>query len=459
MKKTPMSKVRSPVAGNHSGASAHRKANAIFTITAFILSKMLARRGRFRRVEIMFNEGLDGSDGSKLQKAINQSFYYNLEYHPVIKEYILKSREIVSVMMTEAYIIDQLQDAIKSHSVELLKNAIEMAENSNLIFPMILQDAKRVLHNVLHKQNTLYDIKAVLDRSTTISALVDNYDELQGLIIVAVKNRLEDESIIHDTVSRLKNVQKLIEIRDRIRNGIELCSISQIQVALERREQLLFIYGPTFLQKEVIAALRLFKLLQFESQLSPDYRRIIIEGSDDTNSDEEKVQDDNIESQEVESYKLRHSSMRDSMIKNILDNDIKLPIFARAQLEIMKNATTIDEYNEAQINFSALVPNAKKRNGYIRCFKWIVAVAFWKYGNNTNSQQEFTDTENDDDTLFSNDSLVSQQLINKVKSKIKTCKQELKMQSSRPNYEKDITNSLNKLRLNGIPGKKTFNAI
>ena len=125
----------------------------------------------------------------------------------------------------------------------------------------------------------------------------------------------------------------------------------------------------------------------------------------------------------------------------------------------MKNATTIDEYNEAQINFSALVPNAKKRNGYIRCFKWIVAVAFWKYGNNTNSQQEFTDTENDDDTLFSNDSLVSQQLINKVKSKIKTCKQELKMQSSRPNYEKDITNSLNKLRLNGIPGKKTFNAI
>ena len=456
MKKSPNSKPHALAASNHGGATAHRKANAIFTITAFLLTKLLARRGRYKRLELMFTEGLDECDGGKLQQAINQSFHYKFEYHPVIKEYILKSREIVSIMMTESYIIDQLQDAIKSQSVELLRNAVEIAENSKLIFPMVLQDAKKVLVGVLHRQNTLYDIKVILERSTTIAALVDNYDELQKLINTAVKNRLEDESIIHETVSILKNLQKLIEIRDSIRNGVELCSIFQIQAALEKREQMLFVHGPTFLQKETMAALRLFKLLQFESQLAPDYRRIITDEADEVSNNEV---DDDIENKEVESYKLRHSSMRDSMIKTILDNDVKLPIFARTQLEIMKNATTIDEYNEAQINFCALVPNAKKRNGYVRCFKWIVAVVFWKYGNHTGNQQEFIFADNDDDVIFSNDLLVSQQLINKLKNKIKVCKQELKVQSSRPTYEKDITNSLNKLRLKNIPGKKTFNAI
>ena len=75
----------------------------------------------------------------------------------------------------------------------------------------------------------LFTVPRVLVKCVTVSKLVSSADRLQPLLRHATDLGLGGEHAVQDAAQRLKHVHSLIELRDRIRRAVELCSPSRMK--------------------------------------------------------------------------------------------------------------------------------------------------------------------------------------------------------------------------------------
>jgi len=137
--------------------------------------------------------------------------------------------------MSKAYVTNQLKDAISSGSVELLESAIHLAESlKNCDLMPELMAAKKALDDTKETQATTDALTRELEAATTVPRLVASVDKLQVLINRANKAGMGNSHQVHDAKLRMQKVASLIQLRDKMRFAVEICSPSKMK-RYERR--------------------------------------------------------------------------------------------------------------------------------------------------------------------------------------------------------------------------------
>jgi len=129
--------------------------------------------------------------------------------------------------MSNAYIVNQLKSAISSGSVELIENAIQLAQTTESLPE--LSEAKKALHKIKEVQMVIDALSIELEAADTVPRLVASVDKLEDLIQRATYVGLEDSHEVHEAKLRMQKVGSLIQLRDKMRFAVEICSPSKMK--------------------------------------------------------------------------------------------------------------------------------------------------------------------------------------------------------------------------------------
>ena len=276
----------------------------------------------------------------------------------------------LSKSMSIQFINDRLEQSIKIMSIDMLNDAIRMAKDAKLDNSPSYVNAVNALEIEQRKRAILTAIEAELSKSTTVPKLLSRVDKFLALISQASSSGLGAEKAVCDTLTHLHSIQTLIQLRNRIRVAVEICSSSEMDRTMFEREKLLTIYGPDLCADEAEAVANMRRMIAFEKVTTLQKSDEVIEGDE-----------------EAEREKSESSEMSESSSER---TDIKLPMFVCKQLELMRSCKSKSELDEETRNFAILVPNPVTRRGYVRAFKWVVAFAFWKFPRTNTSSDNVT---------------------------------------------------------------------
>ena len=259
------------------------------------------------------------------------------------------------------FINDRLEQSMKIMSIDMLNDAIRLAKDAKLDNSPSYVNAVNALEIEQRKRAILTAIEAELSKSTTVPKLLSRVDKFLALISQASSSGLGAEKAVCDTLTHLQSIQTLIQLRNRIRVAVEICSENEMDKTMFEREKLLGIYGSDLCADEAEAVANMRRMIAFEKVTTLQKSKEVVESDEEAESES--------------------SSER---------TDIKLPMFVCKQLELMRNSKSKSELDEETTNFAILVPNPVTRRGYVRAFKWVVAFAFWKFPRTNSSGDNVT---------------------------------------------------------------------
>ena len=271
------------------------------------------------------------------------------------------TKGMLKTVFDKQYVMDKLNQSIKMMNVEMLIEAINMAKGTILENTTMFKNAQTILENEQRKSMLLLNIENELYKSTSIPKLLSRVDRLLELVNEALSHGLGAERVVSDTLAHLQSIQTLIQLRNKIRISVELCSEKEMESAMSEREKLLKIYGSDLCAEEADAVNSMRKMISFERISYKNKESRDGGGKEGEGEGEGEERDSNVSN------------------SNGDDTDIKLPMFVCKQLELMRSSKSNVELEEATRNFTILVPNNATRRCYIRAFKWVVAFAFWKF--------------------------------------------------------------------------------
>jgi len=284
--------------------------------------------------------------GTKISKAVGKGVA------------AVATKGMLKTVFDKQYVMDKLNQSIKMMNVEMLIEAINMAKGTILENTTMFKNAQTILENEQRKSMLLLNIENELYKSTSIPKLLSRVDRLLELVNEALSHGLGAERVVSDTLAHLQSIQTLIQLRNKIRISVELCSEKEMESAMNEREKLLKIYGSDLCAEEADAVNSMRKMISFERISYKNKESRDGGGKEGEGEGEERDSNSNSDGD---------------------DTDIKLPMFVCKQLELMRNSKNNVELEEATRNFTILVPNNATRRCYIRAFKWVVAFAFWKF--------------------------------------------------------------------------------
>lgn len=355
-----------------------RKKKVLFDSAARIqkIVRGFITRTRCRRTmcEVSLERALNSRKIEVLRRAIDLPKKYNTN-SKLIRTYQQYAKNLLLDILNESYVENQLQDAIATLNTDMLTAAIKLAEDSNMPYIKNLQTAKSFLVNQLQSRSILVILSTEMSACTTIPKLLARIDYIQPLIKGALDMGLGGEYEIQNAVMRVGKIKNLVTVRNEIRKAVELCSKTRMETAMMERNKQARIFGPELCSEEVVAVFGMVRMSLYESQISSEYRTDTIlfdkkgeDGRDDNPADDsnDSPQDDTMQSSTGQSQGL------DGI-------DIRLPPFVRGVLENMRDAKSLEEFNEAVHELVTLVPNESERRAYVRVYKWVVAFATWRY--------------------------------------------------------------------------------
>ena len=136
----------------------------------------------------------------------------------------------------------------------------------------LLQEAMTRKLQEISVDDMLDTLKSELLQCVSIARLVGKADSLTCLVntILEVRCQLSSNPVIVDAVTRLCRIQSLIVNRNLLRLAIELCSERGILHCLEKRENLVKLYGDALFHEEYCAARDLLRILEYQRDLEKD---------------------------------------------------------------------------------------------------------------------------------------------------------------------------------------------
>jgi hypothetical protein len=323
--------------------------------------------------EKMFELALTRRDEVKLRRAILMPSVMGVTSR-LIKIYQHSAKNLVLEVLSEAYVVNQLQEAITIGSVEILRDAIRLAEESHMPYLTPLREARAKLENVLLLKSTLSAMHGVLSKCVTVPKLLAQVDFLQYQVEEATSMGLAGEAQVQQAAFRISKIRNLIALRDRIRFAVEICSPSKMKGAMAERSKLLRIYGEELCAEEAVAVEGMFRMLNYQQSVES------LGAADEEARDlVTPVTLGNINSFDVGGGETGGAVHEYS--------DVFLPPFVRKPLDDMRGVQCEAEMHAAIDSFVRLVPDEAKRKFYVRIFKWVVAFATWKYARVAGNQK------------------------------------------------------------------------
>jgi hypothetical protein len=299
------------------------------TIQKIVRGVIYRQRGRLLMCERFLEKALRERNDQQLRRAIDLPLKYRVT-SKLIKLYQESARKLMLEVLNESYVQNQLNDAIELQSIELLRDAIHLAEQSNMSYVKGLRKAKIALENGLFLRSICSTIASVLVRCTTVPKLLAKVDILRFLLERANRYGLAHEARVQEAAFRVGRMRNLIALRDQIRFAVEICCPSQMRrcalapymrclclsssylciiltSSLRERSKLLSIYGDELMEAELAAVNGMIRMVNYQRRL-----------------------------QESEGKALNPQKQTDA--KDDHEEDVFLPPFVRSPLEEIRSA-------------------------------------------------------------------------------------------------------------------------
>jgi myosin heavy subunit len=180
------------------------------------------RRGRLVICERLLERSLLQRNDNQLRRAIELPQKYHVT-SKLIKVYQESARKLILEVLHESYVQNELAEATEVQSVEMLRDAIKLAEQSNMLYLKGLRRAKVALENAQFLRSICSTIAGVLSKCVTVPKLVARADVLRYLLDRATSCGLGGEPKVQEAALRLRRVRNLIQLRDQFRFAVEIC--------------------------------------------------------------------------------------------------------------------------------------------------------------------------------------------------------------------------------------------
>jgi myosin heavy subunit len=380
-------------------------------------------------------------DEQLLQRAMSQPMKWKVS-SKLITYYTKEVKKLILQVMEENYVDNELRNAILLRSYPLLKQAIVLAEEHKMqTYLNSYQIAQQTLQSLQQNRIILQLVNEYLHKSSTIPLLLSHYyDILTYLVTQAITvYHLQGEPAISQAIHRLKQTHHLFLLRERLRTAIEICSPLQMREAYLSRNKYVKFFGEEFLSEEVIAMENMLHMLSYQQSLLSSTYDIADElqslnppqsRNSNSNSSNSSNRNNNMtgvkdkyeehlskfigkklnmheilyvvlrskDFQDVPTFLNHHTNPLTSKANGIpkssiwddgehfnledhpSDVRIYLPKFIRDPLQVMRDATTTQEYQQALREYVAVVPSPFERRFYLRIFKWTTAFSTWRMG-------------------------------------------------------------------------------
>lgn len=199
------------------------------------------RRGRLVMCERLLERSLLQRNDNQLRRAIELPQKYHVT-SKLIKVYQESARKLILEVLHESYVQNELAEATEIQSVEMLRDAIKLAEQSNMLYLKGLRRAKVALENALFLRSICATIAGVLSKCVTVPKLVARADVLRYLLDRATSCGLGGEPKVQEAALRVRRVRNLIQLRDQFRFAVEICCPEKMKRFLFNQKYLSFVY-------------------------------------------------------------------------------------------------------------------------------------------------------------------------------------------------------------------------
>lgn len=204
------------------------KTTAAIKVQRIFRGKYGRNKGRVMMCERMFELALTKKDEAMLRRAIVMPALLKVT-SKLIKIYQHNAKNLILEVLNESYISNQLEEAITIGSVEILKDAIKLAEENNMAYLPLYKTAKAKLEHVQMLKHALASMHSILSKCVTVPKLLAKVDVLQNLVQEAAALGLAGEFHVQQAAFRISKIHNLITLRDKIRFAVEICSPSKMR--------------------------------------------------------------------------------------------------------------------------------------------------------------------------------------------------------------------------------------
>ena len=199
-----------------------RQYEAARNIQRIVRGFVFRRKGRLVMCERLLERSLLQRNDNQLRRALELPQKYQVT-SKLIKVYQESARKLILEVLHESYVQNELAEATEVQSVEMLRDAIRLAEQSNMLYLKGLRRAKVALENALFLRSICSTIAGVLSKCVSVPKLIAQADVLRYLLDRATNCGLGGEPKVQEAALRLKRVRNLIQLRDQFRFAVEIC--------------------------------------------------------------------------------------------------------------------------------------------------------------------------------------------------------------------------------------------
>eukprot|EP01038_Epipyxis_sp_PR26KG_P015212 gene15212-20491_t len=196
-------------------------------IQALIRGKIGRKYGRIKMCEMILEKALLSRSEEEIRKALVMPKMMGVS-SKLIRLYVTHAKPLILEVMHEAYISNQLEEAIIIGTHSMILDAIKQAETAKMTYLPKYAEAKATIDRKALLKSTLTNLKEILSKCVTVPKLLANVDNLQALLVQATSLGLSSESIVQETWLRINKINNLIKLRDKFRFAVEICSPSRM---------------------------------------------------------------------------------------------------------------------------------------------------------------------------------------------------------------------------------------
>ncbi len=245
---------------------AKRKLKAILTIQRYFRGYMYRKRSRVFICERLLEMALRSHDDKLIEKAIHRPKHWKVT-SKLIQHYRKHAKHLILEVMHEGYVENKLQEAILIKSISLLKEGIALAKEKKMTYLKAYPAARQMLDMLIKNRHVLAIMSDEISKCLNMTILMSKYDVLEYLIVEATNRQMSGDSLVIDVATRLKRVSNLLNLRQRMRHAIEICSPTKMARFMEERKGYVKIFGEEFLAVEANAVDNMFTMLLYQQTL------------------------------------------------------------------------------------------------------------------------------------------------------------------------------------------------
>jgi hypothetical protein len=227
------------------------------------------KKGQIYMCETQFERAFKIKDQTKLYIAIKNMQKLGVK-SKALSSYKKSASAVILDKLSEAHIVDQLQEAIRSDSDYLLKEALSHAESSKMTFlPQVATAKQRIAAHAQLKAGLAW-LEKELNLANTVPRLLQSVDYIRRLIKEASLKSLHHEPVCEEALFRISKIKRLIAVRDQMRIACEIASKSAMLAALEERKKYINVFGEAIFEEELVAINNMIRMLDLLPRMEAD---------------------------------------------------------------------------------------------------------------------------------------------------------------------------------------------